>query len=925
MSEGCSGCKKTRVIENRPGLLSIAYRVGTFGQFKADMLASLSQNPELVRLTTRQDDDLSIALIDCWATVADVLSFYQERIANEGFLRTAKERRSIKELARSVGYELGPGVAASTFLAFTMEDAQGAPEKTTVSSGTKVQSIPGPGEMPQIFETVEEIEARPGWNALRPKTAEKQVLGSQTSLVFRGVSTMLKPGDMLLVVTRPDEDKEFSTAVRTVVSVRVDLEKKVTMVDTATAVPAVLAILPKLVAKVLVPLSGFGRLDGAQKLSLVKSLAQAKFTESQLRLYSRALGWRKLTLSKSLNFRIRLPPKPSPPTWTERKLPDPQVGVYAFRAKAGFFGHNAPKYDSLPREQVGEETKGEVTTYKTSANRAYPDNWETNQNVSIATDSKGYQHDDDFVYLDNTYQSIAPASWVIVRSPTRQAVYRVVKGHDKSLADYAMSARVTGLQLSSDDLEAAEMETLNNFKARDATAYLQSEMLELADIPIEAPVEGSTIELDGIVPDLKVGQHVAVTGDTLFGDEATGITESEIAKISDIVHDGGYTRLSLATNLQNRYKRDTVVINANVAAATHGETRQETMGSGDPARPMQEFTLKQKPLTFITSSAAPGGAASTLEVYVNNMRWRQASELYGLGPSDRAYVVRMGNEDSSGYGTAKIIFGDGRRGMRPPAGINNIVAKYRVGMGDAGRVREGQLSLLMTRPLGVRSVTNPVPATGAADPERMENARQNAPLPLLAMGRIVSLKDFEDYAQAFSGIGKAQAVWAWDGENRVVLLTVASDSGEPVPETSQLHTGLVGAINASKDPAITVHVKPFRPVLFKVVAKVAIKPDYVPEKVLSAVRDALLSGFSFESRQFAQGVDKSSVISVIQQVEGVMAADVDFLYPVEYAETEPRLESSIAASVARWQNGEMVAAELLTIDPEGITLVEMKI
>ena len=47
---------------------------------------------ELPELTARDPDDPAIALLDAWATVADVVTFYQERIANEGFLRTATER-----------------------------------------------------------------------------------------------------------------------------------------------------------------------------------------------------------------------------------------------------------------------------------------------------------------------------------------------------------------------------------------------------------------------------------------------------------------------------------------------------------------------------------------------------------------------------------------------------------------------------------------------------------------------------------------------------------------------------------------------------------------------------------------------------------------------------------------------------------------
>ena len=159
-------------IENDPGLSTILYRVGTHSRFKASMFASLRF--ALPNITTRQNDDLAIGLIDAWAIVSDVLAFYQERIVNEGFLRTATERRSILELARAVGYELKAGVAATTFLSFTIDDANGTLEKTVIGKGTKVQSIPDQGEMPQTFETIEELEARHEWNELGPKQTKLQ-------------------------------------------------------------------------------------------------------------------------------------------------------------------------------------------------------------------------------------------------------------------------------------------------------------------------------------------------------------------------------------------------------------------------------------------------------------------------------------------------------------------------------------------------------------------------------------------------------------------------------------------------------------------------------------------------------------------------------------------------------------------------------
>src|SRR5215210_4328258 len=149
----CEGLEVGTPVEvyNRPGLSVLAYRVGTHVRFKRSMLARLSSTglPALRGLNTRDDDDFAVALADAWAMVADVLTFYQERIANESYLRTATERGSIINLARLIGYELRPGVAASTYLAFTLESAPGSPAAVTIEKGIKVQSIPGPGEKPQ--------------------------------------------------------------------------------------------------------------------------------------------------------------------------------------------------------------------------------------------------------------------------------------------------------------------------------------------------------------------------------------------------------------------------------------------------------------------------------------------------------------------------------------------------------------------------------------------------------------------------------------------------------------------------------------------------------------------------------------------------------------------------------------------------------
>src|SRR5690349_15180124 len=103
----CGCCEGTRPVTpvdvtNRPGLPVLSYRAGTHGAFLETMKARLSSTvfdavgldgqtiqtyQPLAGLTTRSSSDPAIALLDGWATVGDVLTFYQERIANEGFLR----------------------------------------------------------------------------------------------------------------------------------------------------------------------------------------------------------------------------------------------------------------------------------------------------------------------------------------------------------------------------------------------------------------------------------------------------------------------------------------------------------------------------------------------------------------------------------------------------------------------------------------------------------------------------------------------------------------------------------------------------------------------------------------------------------------------------------------------------------------------
>jgi hypothetical protein len=216
----CAGVERDtpRAIDNRTGLSAITYRLGTYADFRSSLHAGLTSIdlPALLALRTRDDDDFTIGVLDAVACAADVLTFYQERIANESYLRTARERLSLQEMGRLIGYRLRPGIAAETRLAFTVETppsppvamkpepgmfVTGVPAEITIDAGLGVRSIPAPGQLPQVFETDAPVTARPAWNAMQPWLNETAHPGTGSTYTYlAGVTTNLRVGDGLLFV-----------------------------------------------------------------------------------------------------------------------------------------------------------------------------------------------------------------------------------------------------------------------------------------------------------------------------------------------------------------------------------------------------------------------------------------------------------------------------------------------------------------------------------------------------------------------------------------------------------------------------------------------------------------------------------------------------------------------------------------------------
>ena len=814
----CDCCTGTHAqtparIDNRPGLATVSFRSGTHGQFKASLLAALTDKdyPALAGLRTRDDEDFTIALLDGFAAMADVLTFYSERLANESYLGTSSHRRSVLELARGIGYELKPGVAAETWAAFTVEDAQGAPGWADVKSGTKLQSIPGPGDAPQTYETVADFTARKQWNLLRAKRFRPPVRFAK-KLWLKGSSVNVQIGDQVLIVGSERKGD-----------------------------------------------SGSERWDVRRVIEIEKENPNDLLTAYTI-----------LHLEYGLGSAI---PPVSPA--------DDDAEVYIFRSRANLFGWNAADWNL-----IADEVRAHYLPHGTSAGADWPNYTILGVRGSVVTD-----RGDSIIYLDSVQDSIVPGSWVALQRPgggSRTVGYTelyAVRGMaTDAKTGFGLSAKVTKLSLRGEKL-------LSEFNAhlRETVVLGKSEFLDVARTELTSLVTGATVTLDAAVEGLEPGRLLIISGT-----DSGGVRRVEHVILKQAAGD----QLTLEEPLVHSYQPASVVIYGNAARVTHGETvAVEILGSGNAGKEHQKFSLKQKPLTYTQS------AASSLAVYVNGLQWQEAAALYGRGPQERVYVVRLDDD-----GTTRVTMGDGWFGARLPTGAENVSAHYRKGIGLDGLVKSGQLTQLLNRPLGIRSATNPAASSGAADPEMMDEARANAPLQTLTLDRVVSLSDCADFSRAFPGVAKAHAVWVWTARGRGVLVHVAGPTEAVFTAADALPGNLAAALLAHGDPLMPVIVRSGKVTRFVLAGNVSAAGDRIAADVKAALDAVLVAAFSYDERDFGQAVALSEVLELIHSVAGVRHVELSGFHPV-------------TASVPRGGDGLDAApvAELVVLDVSSLS------
>jgi len=213
-------CQPSPLSESEtPSNPTIDYMAKDYASFRQALVELM---PRLVPgWAERHEADIGMALVELLAYAGDQLSYYQDAVANEAYLETARQRISVRRHARLVDYRMHEGASARVFVHVRVRNASDNPGKlpsgtkilTRVSAPLKEVGAPGPtirseqaaevlGAAEAIFETMmdarllEQVNEIPihAWNsreAWLPKLA--------TTIDLAGdFSAALRPGDFML-------------------------------------------------------------------------------------------------------------------------------------------------------------------------------------------------------------------------------------------------------------------------------------------------------------------------------------------------------------------------------------------------------------------------------------------------------------------------------------------------------------------------------------------------------------------------------------------------------------------------------------------------------------------------------------------------------------------------------------------------------
>jgi hypothetical protein len=197
--------------DNLPPVAEIDYLAKDYASFRKLMLDHLSLL--VPQWKERHVADLGVMLVEVMAYAADYLSYYQDAVATEAYLTTARRRRSLRRHARLLDYQVADGCNSRTWVHFELNSATEVQlEKgTRLLTGVHGFSTAIPSESfadalasdPIVFETMYKATLHPehnrmnmyGWGA-----SEFRLDEGATAAALDGSYPSLQAGDVLIFV-----------------------------------------------------------------------------------------------------------------------------------------------------------------------------------------------------------------------------------------------------------------------------------------------------------------------------------------------------------------------------------------------------------------------------------------------------------------------------------------------------------------------------------------------------------------------------------------------------------------------------------------------------------------------------------------------------------------------------------------------------
>ncbi|NIM95762.1 MAG: putative baseplate assembly protein [Anaerolineales bacterium] len=196
-----------------PQIDYMAKDYASFRQALIDLIPTLAP-----QWKERHEADLGIAMVELLSYVGDHLSYYQDAVANEAFLETARQRISTRRHTRLIDYQMHDGASAQAFVFFKVDSSGTLKAKSRVLARIDIplgsKSPPHGAIIPvadwnqalktttAIFETVHDVQLTPKLNEIKihPWGNRQCCLPKGVTSVdlVGGLSTDLKVGDFIL-------------------------------------------------------------------------------------------------------------------------------------------------------------------------------------------------------------------------------------------------------------------------------------------------------------------------------------------------------------------------------------------------------------------------------------------------------------------------------------------------------------------------------------------------------------------------------------------------------------------------------------------------------------------------------------------------------------------------------------------------------